>query len=315
MAPPQALASVVAALLDDYGLYTIEDFADYLDADKSSAALLAARIRSDDFKALLRATVTANAVSFARSTAELQLLGSEFSVIEESEAALRVQTALAAADVVVLEERVSTATAELKSVQQAAERRNRALRSANMELAALKVERAAAVQARVEAEQEHVQAAETHRLALLDEQAARRAAERAQAAAELAQAAAEDTLADILAAQTASTVRVEMKDQSTCHYLCDGINLATIGTQTEQSYVSPQRHSAARPPQQPRSSSPPLHHLPPQSLLPPPPPLPQHFQPSNAPLDVPPSAFAPYPPNQSPLGPKVKISYTYVDSD
>ena len=315
MAPPQALASVVAALLDDYGLYTIEDFADYLDADKSSAALLAARIRSDDFKALLRATVTANAVSFARSTAELQLLGSEFSVIEESEAALRVQTALAAADVVVLEERVSTATAELKSVQQAAERRNRALRSANMELAALKVERAAAVQARVEAEQE-VQAAETHRLALLDEQAARRAAERAQAAAESAQAAAEDTLADTLAAQTTSTVRaVEMKDQSTCHYLCDGINLATIGTQTEQSYVSPQRHSAARPPQQPRSSSPPLHHLPPQSLLPPPPPMPQHFQPSNAPLDVPPSAFAPYPPNQSPLGPKVKISYTYVDSD
>ena len=50
----------------------------------------------------------------------------------------------AAADVLILEERVSKTTAELTIAQQAAERRNRALKSANMELSAVKAELAAA---------------------------------------------------------------------------------------------------------------------------------------------------------------------------
>ena len=54
----------------------------------------------------------------------------------------------------ILEERVSKTTAELTIAQQAAERRNRALKSTNMELSAVKAELAAAARAAVEADQE-----------------------------------------------------------------------------------------------------------------------------------------------------------------
>ena len=104
MALPRALASALAALLDDYGLYTIEDLATYLDAGESSAAFLAARIRSDECKALVRATLAQDAMSLARASAELRMLGSEIAAIEESDAAHRIQAmrgTKAAADVLI----------------------------------------------------------------------------------------------------------------------------------------------------------------------------------------------------------------------
>ena len=206
MALPRALASALAAVLDDCGFYTLDHLATYLESDESSAAFLAARIRSDECKALVRATLAQDAMSLARASAELRMLGSEIAAIEESDAAHRMQAICgtkAAADVLILEERVSKTTAELTIAQQAAERRNRALKSANMELSAVKAELAAAARAAVEADQE-IKAAKSLGLELLKAKAARSAAEAAQAAAMFAQADAEATLADILAAQTAS---------------------------------------------------------------------------------------------------------------
>lgn len=309
MALPRALASALAAVLDDCGFYTLDDFATYLESDESSAAFLAARIRSDECKALVRATLAQDAMSLARASPELRILGSEIAAIEEIDAAHRLQAirgTKAAADVLILEERVSKTTAELTIAQQAAERRNRALKSANMELSAVKAELAAAARAAVEADQE-IKAAKSLGLALLDAKAARSAAEAAQAAAMSAQAAAEATLADALAAQTASPTRVKMATASTnTEYLVDGVGLASTGTQTTLHVLPPDRHSpAAPPPPLPRSSSPPPHHLPPRPPSPLTPSMPQTHQPS----DAPPPVFAPYPTDQSPVRPKLKITY------
>lgn len=214
--------------------------------------------------------------------------------------------------VLILEERVSKTTAELTIAQQAAERRNRALKSANMELSAVKAELAAAARAAVEADQE-IKAAKSLGLALLDAKAARSAAEAAQAAAMSAQAAAEATLADTLAAQTASPTRVEMVTASTnTIYLVDGVGLASTGTQTTLHVLPPDRHSpAAPPPPLPRSSSPPPHHLPPRPPSPLTPSMPQTHQPS----DAPPPVFAPYTTDQSPARPKLKITYSVSDDE
>jgi hypothetical protein len=281
MALPRALASALSAVLD-CGFYTLDHLATYLESDDSSAAFLAARIRSDECKALVRATLAQDAMSLARASAELRMLGSEIAEIEEGCAAHRMQAirgTKAAADVLILEERVSKTTAELTSTQQAAERRNRALKSANVELSAVKAELAAATRAAVEADQE-IKAAKSLGLALLDAKAARSAAEAAQAAAMSAQTAAEATLADTLAAQTASPTRVEMVTASTnTIYLVDGVGLASTGTQTTLHVLPPDRHSpAAPPPPLPRSSSPPPHHLPPRPPSPLTPSMPQTHQ-------------------------------------
>ena len=318
MALPRALASALAAVLDDCGFSTLDDFATYLESDESSAAFLAARIRSDECKALVRATLAQDAMSLARASAELRVLGSDS---EESDAAHRLQAirgTKAAADVLILEERVSKTTAELTIAQQAAERRNRALKSANMELGQIYLskqrtaELAAATRA-VEADQE-IKAAKSLGLALLDAKAARSAAEAAQAAAMSAQAAAEATLADTLAAQTVSPTRVQMSTASTnTTYMVDGLGLASTGTQTTL-HVLPPDHSPAAPPLPlPRSSSPPPHHLPPRPPSPLTPSMPQTHQPS----DAPPPVFAPYPTDQSesPVRPKVKITYYRVSED
>ena len=180
----------------------------------------------------------------------------------------------------ILEERVSKTTAELTIAQQAAERRNRALKSANMQLSAVKAELAAAARAAVEADQE----IKSLGLALLEAKAARSAAEAAQAAAMSAQAAAEATLADTLAAQTASPTRVEMVTASTnTIYLVDGVGLASTGTQTTLHVLPPDRHSpAAPPPPLPRYSSPPPRHLPPRPPSPLSPSMPQTHQTSES---------------------------------
>ena len=315
MALPRALASALAAVLDDCGFYTLDHLATYLESDESSAAFLAARIRSDECKALVRATLAQDAMSLARASAELRMLGSEIAAIEESDAAHRMQAICgtkAAADVLILEERVSKTTAEITISQQAAERRNRALKSANMELSAVKAELAAAARAAVEADQE-IKAAQSLGLELLEAKAARSAAEAAQAAARFAQADAEATLADILAAQTASPTRVEMVTASSnTIYLVDGVGLASTGTQTTLHVLPPDRHSpAAPPPPLPRSSSPPPHHLPPRPPSPLTPSMPQTHQPS----DAPPPVFAPYPTDQSPVRPKLKITFRRVSDD
>ena len=88
MALPRALASALAAVLDDCDFSTLDDFATYLESDESSAAFLAARIRSDECKALVRATLAQDAMSLARASAELRVLGSDS---EESDAAHRLQ--------------------------------------------------------------------------------------------------------------------------------------------------------------------------------------------------------------------------------
>ena len=244
------------------------------------------------------------------------MLGSEIAAIEESDAAHRLQAirgTKAAADVLILEERVSKTTAELTIAQQAAERRNRALKSANMELSAVKAELAAAARAAVEADQE-IKAAKSLGLALLDAKAARSAAEAAQAAAMSAQAAAEATLADTLAAQTVSPTRVEMSTASTnTIYLVDGVGLASTGTQTTLHVLPPDHSPAAPPPPLPRSSSPPPHHLPPRPPSPLTPSMPQTHQPS----DAPPPVFDPYPNDQSesPVRPKLKITYYRVEDE
>ena len=129
MRVPRALASALAAVLDDCGFYTLDHFATYLESDESSAAFLAARIRSDECKALVRAALAQDAMSLARASAELRMLGSEIAAIEDSDAAHRMQAirgTKAAADVLILEERVPKTTAELTIAQQAAERRSRA---------------------------------------------------------------------------------------------------------------------------------------------------------------------------------------------
>jgi hypothetical protein len=88
MALPRALASALSAVLD-CGFYTLDHLATYLESDGSSAAFLAARIRSDECKALVRATLAQDAMSLARASAELRMLGSEIAEIEEGDAAHR----------------------------------------------------------------------------------------------------------------------------------------------------------------------------------------------------------------------------------
>ena len=107
--------------------------------------------------------------------------------------------------------------------------------------------------------------------------------------------------------------RVELVTASTnTIYLLDGVGLASTGTQTTLHVLPPDRHSpAAPPPPLPRSSSPPPHHLPPRPPSPLTPSMPQTHQPS----DAPPPVFAPYPTDQSPMRPRLKIMYSVTDDD
>jgi hypothetical protein len=89
--PTRAVASALAAFLDEWDLREARDLADYLDDFESvspgdNARTLIAYLRSDDFKSAVRATVAADVMGMAQTSAELQLLGSELRLMEESEA-------------------------------------------------------------------------------------------------------------------------------------------------------------------------------------------------------------------------------------
>ena len=60
MAAPRALASALAVVLCDMELYTLDDFADFLDGGFAAAQLLAGRIRSDDMVAALHTSVASD---------------------------------------------------------------------------------------------------------------------------------------------------------------------------------------------------------------------------------------------------------------
>ena len=86
-----------------------------------------------------------------------RLLGSELRATEGGVAALSaraVRGAKAAADVLILDEELSTARAELTSSRRVADTCKQALQSIKTELAAVKLELTAAVQARHEAERQ-----------------------------------------------------------------------------------------------------------------------------------------------------------------
>ena len=206
--PPRALASALALVLEDWDIYTVGDFADFLDGIdgvEGACKQFANRIRSDELVVAVRATVAADAMSAAWASAELRLLGSELRATEDGVAALSARAvcgAKAAGDVLILDEELSTARAELTSSRRAADTRKQALQSIKTELAAVKLELAAAVRARHEAEQE-VTAAKALGLALLDAKAAQRAAETARAAAE-------DALADTLVYTSRAEERVAL---------------------------------------------------------------------------------------------------------
>ena len=306
MAAPRALASVLAVVLEDMDLYTLDDFADFLDGGFAAAQLLVSRIRSDDIVAALHTSVTSDVMGVARAAAEHRLLDCELRSMEESANTLQLHAARGAdamAEKLILHEQLSKATAELVSTRQAAARRHEALRSTKTDLAAVKAKLAIAVQGRDAAELE-VQAAKMLGVALLDAKAAQRAAETARDAAEAA-------LADALAAEHALPRGPAMVNADTnTTYMVDGLGLATIGTQTDNStlpcYVLlPHRHSPGAPPLSlPRSSSPPPHHvLPSQS----PPPVP-HTQSQCLGSPV---ASAPAP-NRSQ---RVRFTYRYSSGD
>ena len=303
MAAPRALASVLAVVLEDMDLYTLDDFADFLDGGFAAAQLLVSRIRSDDIVAALHTSVTSDVMGVARAAAEHRLLDCELRSMEESANTLQLHAARGAdamAEKLILHEQLSKATAELVSTRQAAARRHEALRSTKTELAAVKAKLAIAVQGRDAAELE-VQAAKMLGVALLDAKAAQRAAETARDAAEAA-------LADALAAEHALPRGPAMVNADTnTTYMVDGLGLATIGTQTDNPccVLLPHRHSPGAPPLSlPRSSSPPPHHvLPSQS----PPPVP-HTQSQCLGSPV---ASAPAP-NRSQ---RVRFTYRYSSGD
>ena len=86
--PARAVASALAAFLEEWDLHRARDLADFLDDFDSihpgaNARTLIAYIRSDFFESAVRATVAADAMEVAQVSAELQLLGRE-----ESEALL-----------------------------------------------------------------------------------------------------------------------------------------------------------------------------------------------------------------------------------
>jgi len=227
MAAPRALASVLAVVLEDMDLYTLDDFADFLDGGFAAAQLLVSRIRSDDIVAALHTSVTSDVMGVARAAAEHRLLDCELRSMEESANTLQLHAARGAdamAEKLILHEQLSKATAELVSTRQAAAMRHEALRSTKTELAAVKLELAAAVRAHHEAEQE-VAAAKALGLALLDAKAAQRAAETAQAAAE-------DALADALVAQEALAGRAEQRVALLEEQLSARTSQADVETQT-----------------------------------------------------------------------------------
>ena len=158
--PPRALASALAMVLEDLDVFTVGDFADFLDGIdgvEGACKQFANRIRSDELVVAVRATVATDAMSAAWASAELRLLGSELRATEDGVAALSARAvcgAKAAADVLILDEELSTARAELTSSRRVADTCKQALQSIKTELAAVKLELAAAVRARHEAEQE-----------------------------------------------------------------------------------------------------------------------------------------------------------------
>ena len=170
MAAPRALASVLAVVLEDMDLYTLGDFADFLDGGFDAVQLLVSRIRSDDIVAALHISAASDVMGVARAAAELRLLNCELHAMEESVSTLQLHAARGAdamADKLILHEQLSKATAELVSTRQAAARRHEALKSTQTELAAAKPKLAIAVQGRDAAELE-VQAAKKLGVALLD---------------------------------------------------------------------------------------------------------------------------------------------------
>ena len=228
--PPRALASALAMVLEDWGVFTVGDFADVLDGMdgvEGACKHFANRIRSDELVVAVRATVAADAMSAAWASAELRLLSSELRATEDSVAALSARAACGAkavADVLILDEELSTARAELTSSRRAADTHKQALQSIKTELAAVKLQLAAAVRARHEAEQE-VAAAKALGLALLDAKAA-------QCAAETARAAAEDALADALVAQEALASRAEERVALLTEKLSARTGQVDVATQT-----------------------------------------------------------------------------------
>jgi len=80
--PARAVASALAAFLEEWDLHRARDLADFLDDFDSihpgaNARTLIAYIRSDFFESAVRATVAADAMEVAQASAELQLLGRE----------------------------------------------------------------------------------------------------------------------------------------------------------------------------------------------------------------------------------------------
>lgn len=215
-------------VLEDWDVFTMADFADFLDGIdgvEGACKRFANRIRSDELAVAVRATVTADAMSAACTSAELRLLGVELCAMEGGVAALSARAARgaqAAADALILDEELSTAKAELTSSRRAADTHKHALQSIKAELADVKLKLAAAVRARHEAE---VAAAKALGLALLDAKAA-------QCAAETAQAAAEENLEDALAAQEALASRAEQRVALLEEQLSARTSRADVETQT-----------------------------------------------------------------------------------
>jgi hypothetical protein len=91
--PSRAVASALAAFLEEWDLREARDLADYLDDFESispgdNARTLIAYLRSKDFKSAVRATVAADVMGVAQASTELRLLGSELRLMEESESRL-----------------------------------------------------------------------------------------------------------------------------------------------------------------------------------------------------------------------------------
>ena len=160
--------------------------------------------------AALHTNVASDVMSVARAAAEHRLLDCELRAMEESANTLQLHAARGAdamAEILILSEQLSWATAELVSTQRAAARRNEALKSTKSELAAANAKLWAAVQARDAAEQD-LQATQELGVALLDAKAAQHTAETERDAAEAA-------LADALAVEHAPPTRPAMVNADT----------------------------------------------------------------------------------------------------
>ena len=70
LAAPRALASALAVVLADMDLYTLDDFAEFLDGGFGTAQLLVSRIRSDDMVAALHTSVASDVMSVASAGQE-----------------------------------------------------------------------------------------------------------------------------------------------------------------------------------------------------------------------------------------------------